>query len=1174
MRGVASFVAASLLFCSSVQCAPTVEPSPEGLARIEQRRKEGLARWERERSTDYLKDPIFTADPDRLDVVKYACDGVADEEEKWMCHKRGAVLANRMRMYKSYGRKDSDAIVKGYHNRDNSGVRVYIVKGEIVKAEHIRGFTDQDELYLTMALEKVIEAQRVGTIREDMTFDFIMLFTDEAVCQDPTSTSTLGKALPNSPVFPIVRQSRPNTECPYHMPLPLITVLQGFPPTPTDAEIVPWKDTNPQAVFRGTYFNDERVMLALLTISGMVDKLDAYIVGTPFYGRPPVYQPSNSVVQCNAFVNRPSADPESSAVRIRNALGGDAARVCNPGRRSVWGRAADVRHMQRSRYPLAVDGVGAVLRFPHLLAGSGVVLGLQTRYEEYWFTDLIPYVHYVPITPDFDKMQQNLTDSLAWLEANPVEAEKIAREGRRWVLKHKTMRTDQRQWKLYLNFLNDRWRKDGADGEEPPAPPGKMNIGCKYGQHGQDPAVRRGWIWGRAWNVACAGTDPQSLGNSMEPELRPLSLLQDIRSKRLGGGGSSSSNSDDTGDAAAVEEEAAKRHKKKHRRHGSHPHKRQGGGGDDSGSGSGGGGASEEEGAHKRRHRRKRGQHRHGSGDDGGGGGGAADAAAPRPDVARLSLSSALPWQKKACTYPVLHPDKWREKMGWGVKKEFAPCDAAAEASGPISEFSLSPSAVGSGSSGSDGEEADLPARATLTTDKGEVEFALKLPHVTVSVDGGKAERLGSVDMRYSIKKQEATLKLKGLKGSLESVDGSSDHFHAKVTLARPGASKAHGEGLAALRAMLEAAEVPHSVPRSASVRVKCEDPTTARVVGMPELPDKFFNKMSTTLDAEKRQNGLKALYTSPDYRMLHEDYSIGDDGIVSFLVRYTCTHTHTHTPTTHPCFRAPLCYAFLLFPLPLLLLLPLSLSLSPPLNIPAGASLHPRRVRRTEGFPPEPRRRGAEVQEEDEGGGGGGGWGCPRVGEQEEAEEEAEHHARHVRQQQLPCLGARVSEDHAEAGEPEQREGRSLARVQLQAPARSQLLLARQPDPDVQRAHERRGQSVCRSRAEAGLAQLAVERREDDGLPDLLLARQLPRQVCARLSGVAVGGPPGGGADVSVRHPAVAQGAAVPGAQAHRRLHLRGGRAVLGHVPAEAEVRSRAAHHAARGDGEEPDRA
>ena len=539
MRGVASFVAASLLCCSSVQCVPTVEPSTEGLARIEQRRKEGLARWERERSTDYLKDPIFTADPDRLDVVKYACDGVADEEEKWMCHKRGAVLAHRMRMYKSYGRKDSDAIMKGYHNRDNSGVRVYIVKGEIVKAEHIRGFTDQDELYMTMALEKVIEAQRVGTIREDMTFDFIMLFTDEAVCQDPTSTSTLGKALPNSPVFPIVRQSRPNTECPYHMPLPLITVLQGFPPTPTDAEIVPWKDTNPQAIFRGTYFNDERVMLALLTVTGMVDKLDAYIVGTPFYGRPPVYQPSNSVVQCNAFVNRPSADPESSAVRVRSALAGDAARVCNPGRRSVWGRHADVKLMQSSRYPLAVDGVGAVLRFPHLLAGSGVVLGLQTRYEEYWFTDLIPYVHYVPITPDFDKMQQNLTDSLAWLEANPVEAEKIAREGRRWVLKHKTMRTDQRQWKLYLNFLNDRWRKDGADGEEPPAPPGKMNIGCKYGQHGQDPAVRRGWIWGRAWNVACANNDPQALGNSMESELRPLSLLEDIRSKRQGSSSSS-----------------------------------------------------------------------------------------------------------------------------------------------------------------------------------------------------------------------------------------------------------------------------------------------------------------------------------------------------------------------------------------------------------------------------------------------------------------------------------------------------------------------------------------------------------------------------------------------------------------------------------------------------------
>ena len=530
-RRVLLLVAAA---AAGVWCQNTVPPSPEGLARCTRLRGEAVQRWERERATDYLQDAIFTEFPERQDLVRHVCDAVADEEERWMCGKRGAHLARRMRMYKSFSGADIDKLSHPYHRKDNSGMRFHVVNGSIYGYEMINGFDDQNGLYASAALGKVVEGLKGKILRPDMTFDFVILFTDESICHtDPAATSTIGKPPPGYPAFPVLHHAVAFDNCPYFISMPFIGIVQRFPKPPTDAEIRPVSSLEYSIVYRGMYYNVQRLHLALMTVAGQVDKLDAKCIGNPVFGRPRDYQPTGSVTLCSQYLGQTFEPTQTSRLALSRVLtekhGGDA--VCSRRMGGIFGNYISFEVMRDKRYVLAVDGVGAVERFPHLLASSSVVLGLQIRYRTYFFPDLIPFVHYVPVTDDLETMQQNLTDTVAWLEAHPEVAQNISSEGRRWVLKHKTPVTDHRHWKLFYNFMADGWKPDG----KPPRTP-DMKLGCHHGKYG---AYLRGLDGGNAykiWDINCVQRNSwESLQGRLDDEERSLDNLLDIRARRLAG---------------------------------------------------------------------------------------------------------------------------------------------------------------------------------------------------------------------------------------------------------------------------------------------------------------------------------------------------------------------------------------------------------------------------------------------------------------------------------------------------------------------------------------------------------------------------------------------------------------------------------------------------------------
>eukprot|EP01061_Rhynchopus_euleeides_P022254 TRINITY_DN36267_c0_g1_i1.p1 TRINITY_DN36267_c0_g1~~TRINITY_DN36267_c0_g1_i1.p1 ORF type:complete len:312 (+),score=82.22 TRINITY_DN36267_c0_g1_i1:351-1286(+) len=255
----------------------------------------------------------------------------------------------------------------------------------------------------------------------------------------------------------------------------------------------------------------------------MVERLDVGLVGVPWYYKPLSYQSHNNVHDCRAFFH----EAEGSGLldnATTEAIGGAAAceltkaNASNNGH-SLWKQALPIRQWHRYRYPLAIDGVGAVLRIVALLQGSGVVLGLQLDYKEYWFPDIVPFVHYVPITADMHSLRQNLTDTLQWLESNPDIAQNISQAGRRFVLKHKTTLSDFRQWKTYFELLAAAW----VGPSSPPHPQHCPPLHCSANPHsvngGRDNLT---FMIRRSWEAAC-GHDPEALRDGLMHEMPPVS---------------------------------------------------------------------------------------------------------------------------------------------------------------------------------------------------------------------------------------------------------------------------------------------------------------------------------------------------------------------------------------------------------------------------------------------------------------------------------------------------------------------------------------------------------------------------------------------------------------------------------------------------------------------------
>lgn len=73
------------------------------------------------------------------------------------------------------------------------------------------------------------------------------------------------------------------------------------------------------------------------------------------------------------------------------------------------------------KYQVNVDGTVAAYRLPYLLAGDSVVLKQDSQYYEFFYKQMKPYVHYIPVKADLS----DLLDRIQWAKDHDSEVIKV-----------------------------------------------------------------------------------------------------------------------------------------------------------------------------------------------------------------------------------------------------------------------------------------------------------------------------------------------------------------------------------------------------------------------------------------------------------------------------------------------------------------------------------------------------------------------------------------------------------------------------------------------------------------------------------------------------------------------------------------------------------------------------
>jgi hypothetical protein len=95
----------------------------------------------------------------------------------------------------------------------------------------------------------------------------------------------------------------------------------------------------------------------------------------------------------------------------------------DPDRLSSSGYVSLIDHVQ-FKYLLDVEGNGYSGRVKLLMFTRRPIFLQDRPYKEYFYSDLKPYVHYIPVKRDFSDLQ----DQLTWAEVNPEQCQLIANQ--------------------------------------------------------------------------------------------------------------------------------------------------------------------------------------------------------------------------------------------------------------------------------------------------------------------------------------------------------------------------------------------------------------------------------------------------------------------------------------------------------------------------------------------------------------------------------------------------------------------------------------------------------------------------------------------------------------------------------------------------------------------------
>ena len=436
-----------------------VDGGPLFFDRIFEQIRRGEEAWHLMGETDHLASLSATL-PKQAALIRRVCSKVTHHEERWMCERRGAAIQARLSPYKSVSTLDAQRVIDEHesYNTDEAGVRIYIRNGAIHSWENIQGRGGSLRIFTASVVGKVLEGLRGGTALPHFTFELLILFQDTGVCRNDPLRPTAVYNSTGPPGYPISKYSVNAKGCSHFIALPDEESIQ-HDALRKEMRFREWNDLDGRVVFRGTNFNRQRLLMSALAQTGwLAPLLDIGI--TAMFGE------EHCVTDLQSASNVPFPDTTDFHTLCHSSISG----VTKP--------YLTYDEIMTYRYVLVIDGIGSAIRFPHHMKGPGIVLHMPREEEmmvEYWFNDMVPWVHYVPLTQETDKMVQNFSETLEFLEANPEVAKRIALESTRWANLHKTDRTDHRQWKLYYYLLDDLW--DGS--AEAVVPP--RTVSCDDG---------------------------------------------------------------------------------------------------------------------------------------------------------------------------------------------------------------------------------------------------------------------------------------------------------------------------------------------------------------------------------------------------------------------------------------------------------------------------------------------------------------------------------------------------------------------------------------------------------------------------------------------------------------------------------------------------------------------
>eukprot|EP01061_Rhynchopus_euleeides_P015104 TRINITY_DN2591_c0_g1_i2.p1 TRINITY_DN2591_c0_g1~~TRINITY_DN2591_c0_g1_i2.p1 ORF type:complete len:635 (+),score=223.76 TRINITY_DN2591_c0_g1_i2:45-1907(+) len=431
-----------LLCAVPCACHPFICSEPSGGCPTgNEARSSGLRRLKAERDTHPLKG-FKDAHPSLAQAITETCEPASRARpsdvvpDEWsVCMRRGKSMADDLLRFHPvkdgtrFSRKDVMRVVKllnpkihlfGVWARVEDGVLTQF--GEVGKGWTVMAMVTHWAAFNAFAADLGAFAGK--------TFEMVALVGDGCMA-DPFIYPNV-KDDPYTHL-PLASYSK-SKECDHHIVVPTSPWLHTFVlPSPMPR----WDELNNTAFFRGSLYPQSplRAALGFISALGLVKDTDFAFSGCGD--------------KCLRFASRFHSDPQTPYFHNMP----DNKTMCRTGMGCSSGYA-DQTHYK----PLMVtDGIGAVTRFFNFFAAPGVVVSLESEYEQFFSKDVVPMVHYIELNSSLASFKDSLTQGLQWLRENDAAAEEMSRQAALYFKEHLTVRNQVRSLQLFAALMSRVW---------------------------------------------------------------------------------------------------------------------------------------------------------------------------------------------------------------------------------------------------------------------------------------------------------------------------------------------------------------------------------------------------------------------------------------------------------------------------------------------------------------------------------------------------------------------------------------------------------------------------------------------------------------------------------------------------------------------------------------------